>query len=289
MDSQDIQNQNKLDYQRKQQNKVKPSPLLKIGEYHSQTGRYKVIFPNGGEAIAGNKLFNSSVPTGTPVRTTQSFGSQAIALDYRNHQLIPLPQEEEKSALVDTYICCFLDTSGSMGDELPAIREALTQLKQQLQEQIYGTTERADKYFKVIDNGSEQWVNWLASDYRQDPGTEPDKILVLAFINESDSVYHRIPRIVSLEPTDDFLNDRTIFLESYQNRQFFQGRIFSVQYPPDPGLEEAFSAHVRDAVDGLAPYPAPGLKDFGCSYTLGIPASTSAEFYLQNIKELLGL
>ncbi len=288
MDSWDIQNQNKLDYQRKQQNKVKPPPLLKIGEYHPQTGRYEVIYPNGGKAIAGNKLFNSSVPTGTPVRANRAFGSQVIALDYRNHQPIPLLQEEV-SSLIDTYICCFLDTSGSMDAELPAIREALAQLKEQLQEQIYGTVERADQYFKVIDDGNEQWVNWFVHEPRQDPENEPNKIVVLGFINESQSAYHEVPRNLSLEPTIYFSQDRANFLESYQEREFFKGRIFSVQYPSNPALEAAFSAHVQDAVDGLAPYPTPGLKDFDCSYTLSIPASTSVEFYLQNIKELLGL
>lgn len=288
MDSHEIQNKNKLDYQRKQQNKLKPPSLLKIGDYHPETGRHKVIFPNGGEVIAGNKLFNSSVPVGTPIRGTQAFGSQVIWLDYRNYVPPLLAQEEEVSGLFDTYILCFLDTSGSMNNDLATIVAALEQLRDELKDRIYGDQERTDKYFRIIEEPYENWLGWFAFDPREN-NNEPDKTLMLAFINEAQDVYHQIPRRLSLEPTSTFLSDRDKFLSSYQKRQFFRGRVYSVQYPPMPELEEAFSAHVRDAVDGVGVYPSPGLNDFGCSYTLGIPASTTAEFYLENIKELLEL
>jgi hypothetical protein len=87
-----LQNLSRLEYENKQQNTQ--SPPLRIGEYHQETGRYKVIYPNGGTVIAGKKLFTSSVPDETIVRANQAYGSQSISLDYKNH--IPLGKEEKQ-------------------------------------------------------------------------------------------------------------------------------------------------------------------------------------------------
>jgi hypothetical protein len=99
-----IQQQNTLNYQRtqKQKKEASPPPLLRIGEYHPETGRYKVLFPNDGQVIAGVKLFDSSVSTGTPVRSTRAYGAQSIGLDYKNYQPIVIPEEEPINSTPET-------------------------------------------------------------------------------------------------------------------------------------------------------------------------------------------
>jgi hypothetical protein len=285
-----IQKQSEVQYQRTQKQKIKPPPLLKIGEYHQESGRYKVIYPNGGQVISGVKLFNSSVPDGTPIRATQAYGAQSISLDYKKH--IPPQIEEEETptlTLLDTYIIAFIDTSGSMDAEIPAIENALNQLKTLLKKTIYQTQERVDKYFQIRLDGSENWLNFFSFDPRVDQETEANKAVILAFINESYSVYHEVPRDVSQEPTSDFARDRINFIDAYAQRKFFKGRVYSIEYLPDPQVESAFAAHVQAAIDGASPYPSPGLEKYDCSYTLSLPAATPSDFYLQDIKELLGL
>jgi len=291
-----IQEQIKLKYQLTQKNKNILPPLLRIGEYHQETGRYKVIYPNGGQVIAGIKIFNSSVPDGTPVRGIQAYGMQSISLDYKNHQPFEIQEEEKKrpSNLLDTYIIGIVDTSGSMDNEIPTIISSLNVLRESLRDEIYGTQERVDKYYKILQYSNERWLQWMSSDFRG--GGEPNKIIIMAFINESAAgfvvddpfTYHKVPRNIAAEPTDTFTLDRDNFLSTYSQREFFKGKIYSVQYPQAPNEEIAFSAHVRDAIDGNSPYPS-GLQEYNLSYTLGLPASTPASIYLQDIKELLGL
>ncbi|WP_042490252.1 hypothetical protein, partial [Anabaena sp. PCC 7108] len=91
-----IQEQSKLRYQLTQKRKNNLPPLLRIGEYHPESGKYRVIFPNGGETISGIKLFNSSTSNGTPVRSTQAYGAQSISLDYKNYTEIEITEEEEE-------------------------------------------------------------------------------------------------------------------------------------------------------------------------------------------------
>jgi hypothetical protein len=283
------QDKNKLEYQLTQKNKVVPPPLLRIGEYHPETGRYKVLFPNGGQVIAGNKLFNSSVAEGTPVRATQAYGSQSISLDYKNH--IPLEieeQEQESSILFDTYIIIFIDTSGSMDNEIASIISALNTLKEFLKIEIYKTQERVDQYLQIRFDSSEYWLNWMSVDPREN-NSEPNKVIILGFINESEPYYHSIPRNVSTEPKLSFNDDTISFFNAYEQRDFFKGKIYTVEYPSYPELEIAFSAHVKDAIDGTSPYPSPGLQEYNLSYTLGLVANTSPETYLEDIKSLLGL
>ncbi len=108
------QEKNTMEYKQTQEAKQKPPELIRIGERDPNTGRDRVIFPNGGEAIAGVRTFNSSIPYGTPVRASQAHGSQAIALDSRRQQ----PYVDEPEVIVETagfilFLC--LDQTGSIG------------------------------------------------------------------------------------------------------------------------------------------------------------------------------
>jgi hypothetical protein len=107
------QEKNTLEYKQTQEAKKKPPELIRIGEYDPNTGRDRVVFPNGGEAIAGVRTFNSSIPYGTPVRASQAHGSQVIAIDSRRYQPYDEPEVTVKTTGFILFLC--LDETGSIG------------------------------------------------------------------------------------------------------------------------------------------------------------------------------
>lgn len=60
------------------------SLIARIGSRDRITGRYEVIFPNGQRTKNGIKLFDASVPEGTPVKATLAPNGQSFFLDYLN-------------------------------------------------------------------------------------------------------------------------------------------------------------------------------------------------------------
>lgn len=283
-------------------------PKIRIGDRDPMTGKDEVIYPDGGKEIAGKRLFNSSVPVGRDVpwhvsTAARASGDGIVMLDAKNHK----PEEEgiieqpKTGFNAQTYIIAYIDRSGSMEDEVSFILQALEELKTPLKEQIYKTDEKLEKYFQIKGKepvifpfpesvASEQWLYWFGLDPRE-KNTEPNRVVVLAFINESSPVYHDTPRVLSQEPTATFKEDLIFFKKAeYKKRKFFKGKVYSIKYPLNPKTEEAFSAHVADAMEAKGAYQGLSkLTSLNCSYQLGLDAGTTAEFYLKDIKKLLGL
>ncbi len=108
------QEQGTLEYQAKAERAQKRPELIRIGTHDPTTGRDRIIFPNDGEAIAGNRTFNSSVPYGSPVRASQPYGSQVVSLDSRRHQPPEELEEPPKTTKGFVLFLC-LDQTGSIG------------------------------------------------------------------------------------------------------------------------------------------------------------------------------
>ena len=173
-----------------------------------------------------------------------------------------------------TYVVAIIDASGSMNNSIPAITTALDNLKVLLQNNVYGTEESANKYFKIIQDGSEQWVNFLNADHR-DNRNEPDKIVFLCWINEAAPIYHNISN--TGEPTTVFSNDLANFLNTtYPQRIKFRAIIYSVIF--NDSIFPAFQNHLTHAYLGQNGY-SPALKDYDIEIRLDIPEATTADDY----------
>ena len=174
----------------------------------------------------------------------------------------------------ETYVITVIDSSGSMNSSIPAITSALDNLKTLLQNNIYQTETQTDKYFKIIYDGSEKWVNFLNADYRND-SNEPNKIIFLCWINEANSVYHNSTN--TNEPTANFDNDLNNFVNSiYPQRQKFKAIIYSVIF--DSQDFQAFQNHLTKAYLGQSPYTTV-LKDYNVEARLNVPENTTADDY----------
>lgn len=277
--------------------------IVRIGERDVYTGKNHVIYPNGSSTINGSKIFEASLQNGTVVRATVAQGVNAIALDSKSATKIQLPIRQVEQEIVleqslkDVYITFILDTSGSMNDELPLIKETLEDIKKALAQNLYtDNEERSNKYIQILEIGDERWLDWFSYDFREEENQEntnklANNILIMAFINESDGGYHSIPRNVSLEPSNAYAEDYSKFIETYEERNFFKGKIFSVDYPPDPQLEASFAGHVTDAMEGSGVYLqlGKGLKEYNCFYQTGFPAGSPKEEYVKQVEEFLGI
>jgi hypothetical protein len=61
-------------------------PAMRIGDRDPDKGMDTVIFPDGGQAIAGLRLFNASVSPDQIIKSTQPYDSPVIRLDYKSHR-----------------------------------------------------------------------------------------------------------------------------------------------------------------------------------------------------------
>ena len=66
-----------------------------------------------------------------------------------------------KELLFETYILAFIDRSGSMEGEVPAMLTALEQVRQFLLTKVYsGDEAKTNRYFTVINISDERWLAW---------------------------------------------------------------------------------------------------------------------------------
>jgi len=183
---------------------------------------------------------------------------------------------------LDTYIDIYVDYSGSMNESIPTINNAISELGNKLVKILYGTEENRNKYF----SGSLYWADerWLSL---VDSNINKNNLITIVFINESNSVYHRVPRNTSLEPTTTFNSNLINFINTYNTKDFAIQKLYSVD---SSGIWTddviAFNAHVIDAINGNSPYST-NLLDYNWNYTLNIASNSPASYYLDDILNLL--
>lgn len=206
------------------------------------------------------------------------------AFNFEIDSLDLLETEQEDSVLdsldEQTYIIPIVDSSGSMNADIPNVVSAINQLKTLAKDYIYnGSQALVDKYFKPIRYiANEQWGQWLSDDYRDDPN-EPNKVLILAWINESEPIYHSGANI---GPTPSYLNDLTGFQASRPNREFFTAVVYAVRWS-NLATFTSFQNHLIAAYEGTSNYPV-ALKDYGVMIRPDLPANTPPEYYLEDLQ-----
>ena len=179
----------------------------------------------------------------------------------------------------ETYIKIFIDSSGSMDAEIPAILEAINDLSLLIKDVVFNNDEVAfNKYFKPVEYlSNEQWLSWLSFDAREQP-TEANKHFFLIWINESANIYHD-QVILDTPPTAQWQSDLTNFLASYSDRERFGAILYAVEHPGTSWLP--FSHHLEKAYKGISGYN-PALKDFRLFIRNKIPISTPSTYYFDD-------
>jgi hypothetical protein len=171
----------------------------------------------------------------------------------------------------ETYVIPIIDMTSLTAPEISNIQSAITQLRNLLASSVYGGMPNANKYVKApVEKNDERYVLWGSEDYR-DSGTEPKKFLFLMFVDESNQCigspespsnsYHYIPRNMSVEPTDLWLDDFNTFIDVYPILDKFYSLVFSPTGSPPTSSENAFNPHLIDAMAGNNGYPA--LSQYG--------------------------
>lgn len=181
----------------------------------------------------------------------------------------------------ETYIKCFIDTSGSMDADIPLVRSAIASLKNLIKERIHGGNQAAiDKYFKPTSElGGETWLEWLNTDIRNSQ-EDPNKQIILAWINESNAGYHSSSEQSGSTPTALFNQHLNSFLDSFEARENYKGIVYAIQYDASEYL--AFKKHLRNAVEGTEGYSV-ALRDYNVEAYLDIPSGTGAEYYFETL------
>ena len=176
----------------------------------------------------------------------------------------------------ETYVVVFIDSSGSMNPFIPTITAALDDFKTLLQANVYGTETLTNKYFKIIYEGDERWLKFFNQEYRDNPGTEPNKTVFLAWINESESDYHN-SSFPGTNPTTKYLEDLNDFLtNTYNNKDIFKAIVYSVIF--DNPVFAQFQTHLSNAYLGGGGYTT-ALRDYDVSVRLNVPDTTTAQDY----------
>ena len=178
----------------------------------------------------------------------------------------------------DTFVYIFIDTSGSMDSSIPAILDAVRELKSVLASRVYGSAEQADTKVIQVNFSNERWLKIPTSYYQ-------DKAVYLIWINEAQPTYHDSANYTP--PTADYEKDLSDFLASYDNRAKFRAIIYSIVF--NSSAYTAFQNHLKSAIDGDAGYNT-ALADYQFQIRLNIPENTSAEEYYQDFsgQKLLG-
>ena len=166
----------------------------------------------------------------------------------------------------NTYVYLAIDTSGSLNSSIPAINSATAQLKQLLQQRVYGSAERTTQRVLDLNFLHERWVQIFNDNYDY-------KSVFLIWINEADPVYHETPNYT---PTASYLADLENFLAAFELRGKFKAIIYSVNF--DTSTFAAWQNHLKAAYLGTDGYPV-ALKDYDVEIRLDIPETTTAEAY----------
>lgn len=175
----------------------------------------------------------------------------------------------------DVTILIYVDTSGSMNNELPAIRKMVKNLKDLLRSYIgVGYDENQ---VQIIELGNERWAQWMA-------GTEATfiksaantNLIIFCYQNESNSAYHNVPFDGN---KSKYSTDVTSLLSTISLFKFYQAKMFAIQPSSYKEYYEAFKDHLDDTIkNGLSP---------NISAELNVPAGRSAKRYLNEIIQIL--
>lgn len=88
-------------------------------------------------------------------------------------QLISLRRSRPRpirKVLFETYILAFIDRSGSMENEVPAIRGALAQVREFIRDRIYsGDQNKTNEFVLILNRSDERWLLWANSKIYFDP------------------------------------------------------------------------------------------------------------------------
>ena len=172
--------------------------------------------------------------------------------------------------LRDTYILSFIDDSGSMAADIPAIETMLAQFRETINKTIYGGSEaKISQYFPPTQKmQDERFVRWMASP-PADGSTGRYAIVTLNFINESHNVYGETKRWVpDTAMTPEFLEDVALLKEESKLRSMQRHMVFNVLRAPDWN----YGAFLLDAADYL--------KDYYFQ-PLDVPPDKPADYYIE--------
>ena len=183
----------------------------------------------------------------------------------------------------ETYIVCFVDSSGSMNDSIPDIRVAINDLRDILRDQVWGGSEElTDYYFSKIELSNERWVDWMAEDYRND-SSDADKLITLIWIDEADPKYHTDTDI-QVDNFPDLQADLASLDTAFQNRERFNAILFAVI--GNHFATDAFQQHVAAARDGTNGFPKP-FSEYNTEFLLNVASDTTGGTYFNIIADLL--
>jgi len=185
---------------------------------------------------------------------------------------------EKLFSLRNVYIMPFIDRSGSMDEDVPAIEEMLTQLREEITKAVYGgDVEKAAKYLlPTLYDGSERFVLWMGSAPPSlDEGEATYSVITLSFINESDNIYGST---VSWTPgtamTSAFNADLETLKSETARRDVQRHLVFNVERY----YGWTYGAFLADATEVL--------KEYGFSYE-NVPPDQPASYYLELIQKTI--
>lgn len=178
----------------------------------------------------------------------------------------------------NTYFKIVLDTSGSMASALPYVRNAITQIRNYFTYIFYpGGGTVANKYIlNSTDTGNERWCHWIGTDWGSE--AKDRKEVVIAFINESNSIYHGNLYSFSGSQTGIFNEDYDRYKGAYNGMIDAGGRKWAAVMGVDGGYS-AFPAQIKHALDD----ESYRMKDMGVTGNFDIVMSASAQFYVDKI------
>lgn len=189
---------------------------------------------------------------------------------------VPIPLELNKIPKGDfnceTYLFTYMDTSGSMDSVLPDARAAVTEMRKYFQGIYYPGSDGATlaaKYIKShVDTGNEAWLNWFASSSVADQ--MPHNAVSIAFINESNSIYH------PGHPTGSFNSHLTSFTNNYNNWVDNGGHHHSavMGLGANAWWSVQFSYHVLDAINNQ------GLGDMNVQGFMGLESGNGSGYFV---------
>lgn len=217
----------------------------------------------------------------------------ALPLEGINTQFVFTEIDTESnwlSFLANLYFLFFIDTSGSMDEDVPNVTAAAEDLKTMMRDMVYGGDQaQADHFVRIQNWSSERWLDRFA--YKVS-GEEAARYVSLAFINESSSSYHSVPRSGN-EPTTSFTSDYASFQTEFARREYSRSKVYSINPTEANWVDDnlAFNAHLDEAITGQGNYASLGtpLIDQYVFHETGIPSGTTADEYLADIFDLLGI
>lgn len=247
-----------------------PAPMTKALDTHvlykNDDGAYEDISILFAPAAYGTI---SEYDTGLKIK--QANGTWIDAREvYAKMGTVPIPLELNKVPKGDfncvTYLFTYMDTSGSMNSVLPAARGAVDEIRKYFKAIYYGNNDTlAAKYIRAHKNyGNEAWLNWFAS---SDAGDNVHNAVSIAFINESNSIYH------PGHPTGSYNAHKSSYISNYNNWKAGGGthQAAVMGMGANAWWSVQFSQHVLDSINNdLRDYNVQGFM--GLSSGMGSPA-----------------